>query len=181
MSVSAEFDNVDSVKHALELSGAVAFLPLSAISEELSSGTLVALDCDWLKLHSPLGVIQRRDTSLGRTARALHEMLFRQVSQDVLETQDDLQSQDGDATQDGDAALGHRMSEPEQVRGFEGTDTSLSSDVANSATDGMAQAQRLEPGRAARSTTRPAGQSRLGQPRVGNRGARRPVKLSKKR
>jgi DNA-binding transcriptional LysR family regulator len=71
MPIAAEFDNVDSVKHALELNGAVAFLPRPAIVEELESGTLVSLTCDWLTLQRPLGVIQRRDTSLGRTARAL--------------------------------------------------------------------------------------------------------------
>lgn len=81
MPIAAEFDNVDSVKHALELNGAVAFLPRPAIVEELESGTLVALTCDWLNLQRPLGVIQRRDTSLGRTARALYELLFQKVAQ----------------------------------------------------------------------------------------------------
>ena len=80
MPIAAEFDNVDSVKHALELNGAVAFLPRPAIVEELESGTLVALTCDWLTLQRPLGVIQRRDTSLGRTARALYELLFQKVA-----------------------------------------------------------------------------------------------------
>lgn len=81
MPIAAEFDNVDSVKHALELNGAVAFLPRPAIVEELESGTLVALTCDWLTLQRPLGVIQRRDTSLGRTARALYELLFQKVAE----------------------------------------------------------------------------------------------------
>jgi hypothetical protein len=81
MPIAAEFDNVDSVKHALELNGAVAFLPQPAIVEELDSGALVALTCDWLTLQRPLGVIQRRDTALGRTARALYELLFQKVAQ----------------------------------------------------------------------------------------------------
>ncbi len=80
MPIAAEFDNVDSVKHALDLNSAVAFLPKPAIAEELESGTLVALPCDWLSLQRPLGVIQRRDTSLGRTARAFYELLFQEVS-----------------------------------------------------------------------------------------------------
>jgi DNA-binding transcriptional LysR family regulator len=80
MPIAAEFDNVDSVKHALELNGAVAFLPRPAIVEELESGTLVSLPCDWLTLQRPLGVIQRRDTSLGRTARALYELLLEKVA-----------------------------------------------------------------------------------------------------
>ncbi len=82
MPIAAEFDNVDSVKHALELNAAVAFLPRPAIVEELESGSLVALPCEWLDLHRPLGVIQRRDTALGRTARALYELMFQKVSQE---------------------------------------------------------------------------------------------------
>lgn len=76
MSIAAEFDNVDSVKHALEVNNSVAFLPRPAIQLELDSGSLVALTCDWLALSRPLGIIQRRDTSLGRTARALFELLI---------------------------------------------------------------------------------------------------------
>ena len=76
MPVAAEFDNVDSVKHALGVNHCVAFLPRPAIQEELNSGKLVALECEWLELNRPLGVIQRRDTALGRTARALLELLF---------------------------------------------------------------------------------------------------------
>lgn len=83
MPIAAEFDNVDSVKHALELHNAVAFLPRPAIAEELESGTLVALTCDWLNLQRPLGVILRRDTALGRTARAFYELLIqRNVDED---------------------------------------------------------------------------------------------------
>lgn len=76
MPIAAEFDNVDSVKHALDVNNSVAFLPRPAIQEELQSGSLVALTCDWLELSRPLGIIQRRDTSLGRTARALFELLL---------------------------------------------------------------------------------------------------------
>lgn len=80
MPIAAEFDNVDSVKHALDLNNAVAFLPRPAIGEELESGALVALPCQWLTLQRPLGIIQRRDTSLGRTARALYELMFQKVA-----------------------------------------------------------------------------------------------------
>ncbi len=79
MPIAAEFDNVDSVKHALDLNSAVAFLPKPAIAEELESGTLVALPCD----GCPCSVhweSSRRDTSLGRTARAFYELLFQEVS-----------------------------------------------------------------------------------------------------
>ncbi len=57
MPIAAEFDNVDSLKHALDLHNAVAFLPRPTIAEELENGTLVALTCDWLDLQRPLGII----------------------------------------------------------------------------------------------------------------------------
>lgn len=76
MPIAAEFDNVDSLKHALDLHNAVAFLPRPTIAEELENGTLVALTCDWLDLQRPLGIILRRDTALGRTARAFYELLI---------------------------------------------------------------------------------------------------------
>ena len=76
MPIAAEFDNVDSLKHALGVHNAVAFLPRPTIAEELENGTLVALTCDWLNLQRPLGIILRRDTALGRTARAFYELLI---------------------------------------------------------------------------------------------------------
>ncbi len=76
MRIAAELDNIDSVKHALEVDSAVAFLPEPAVREEIESGVLVALKCDWLKLHRPLGVIQRRNNTLGRTARGVLELIL---------------------------------------------------------------------------------------------------------
>ncbi|MFO1062466.1 MAG: LysR family transcriptional regulator [Pirellulales bacterium] len=76
MQIAAELDNIDSVKHALEINSGVAFLPRPAIASEIASGSVVALPCDWLSMQRPLGVIERRDTSLGRTARAFYELLF---------------------------------------------------------------------------------------------------------
>ena len=83
MPIAAEFDNVDSLKHALDLHNAVAFLPRPTIAEELENGTLVALTCDWLDLQRPLGIILRRDTALGRTARAFYELLIQRDDQSV--------------------------------------------------------------------------------------------------
>ncbi len=83
MPIAAEFDNVDSLKHALDLHNAVAFLPKPTIAEELENGTLVALTCDWLDLQRPLGIILRRDTALGRTARAFYELLIQREDRAV--------------------------------------------------------------------------------------------------
>lgn len=76
MRVAAELDNIDSVKHALEVNSAVAFLPEPTVREEINSGALVALRCNWLKLQRPLGIIQRRNNVLGRTARGVLELIL---------------------------------------------------------------------------------------------------------
>ncbi len=76
MRIAAELDNIDSVKHALEVDSAIAFLPEPTVKEEIESGSLVALKCPWLDLTRPLGVIQRRSCMLGRTARGVLELIL---------------------------------------------------------------------------------------------------------
>jgi DNA-binding transcriptional LysR family regulator len=75
MQVASEFDNIDSVKHALEVNSALAFLPEPAVREELTGGSLVSVDCPWLKLRRPLGLIQRKGASPGPTARGVIELI----------------------------------------------------------------------------------------------------------
>lgn len=79
MQIAAELDNVDSVKHGLEVNTAVAFLPEPTVREELALGSLKALRCPWLSMRRPLGVIQRRNSSLGRTARGFLELMLDDV------------------------------------------------------------------------------------------------------
>ena len=76
MQIAAELDNIDSVKHAMEVNSAVAFLPEPTVLEEIQAGTVVVLNCPWLKLIRPLGLIQRRNCTLGRTARGVIELIL---------------------------------------------------------------------------------------------------------
>lgn len=76
MQIASELDNIDSVKHALEVDSSVSFLPEPSVREELSSESLVALKCPWLDLCRPIGIIQRRNSSLGRTARGVLELIL---------------------------------------------------------------------------------------------------------
>ncbi len=75
MQIIAEFDNIDSIKHGLTVNAGVAFLPEPTVREEIAAGRLVALQCPWLKLNRPLGIIQRKNSTLGRTARGLLELM----------------------------------------------------------------------------------------------------------
>lgn len=76
MQVAAELDNIDSVRHAMEVNSAVAFLPRASVKEELEKGSIVALNCPWLDLKRPLGLIQRRNDTLSRTARGVIEIIM---------------------------------------------------------------------------------------------------------
>ncbi len=76
MQIAGEFDNIDSVKHAMDVNNAVAFLPRPAVHEDPNDHTLVELKCPWLELSRPLGVIQRRGDTLGRTARGVMELVL---------------------------------------------------------------------------------------------------------
>lgn len=76
MHVAAELDNIDSVKHAMEVNSAVAFLPEPTVQEEIEAGSVIVLNCPWLKLTRPLGLIQRRNSALGRTARGVVELIL---------------------------------------------------------------------------------------------------------
>lgn len=76
MQIAAELDNIDSVKHALEVNSAVAFLPEPTVEEETREGSIGTLNCPWLDLERPLGLIQRRNCTLGRTARGVIELIL---------------------------------------------------------------------------------------------------------
>ncbi len=81
MQIAAEFDNIDSVKHGMEVHQAVAFLPRPTVAEELEAGDLVQLHCPWMHLCRALGVIQRRAGTLSRTARGVMEMMIKEGKQ----------------------------------------------------------------------------------------------------
>ncbi len=97
MQIAAELDNIDSVKHALEVNSAIAFLPEPTVREEVEAGHLVVLHCPWLKLIRPLGLIQRRNSALGRTARGVIELI---LESSIRETESTAQTsaQAGDAS-----------------------------------------------------------------------------------
>ncbi|QDV27223.1 LysR family transcriptional regulator [Aureliella helgolandensis] len=77
MQVAAEFDNIDSVKHAMEVNSAVSFLPRPTVQAELTDRTMIELRCPWLNLKRPLGLIQRRNDTLGRTARGVADFILK--------------------------------------------------------------------------------------------------------
>lgn len=73
--VQARFDNIESIKRAVELATGVALLPLPTIQRELSAGTLVAVPLAGAKLVRPLAIIHRRQRRLSTAVLCFVEVL----------------------------------------------------------------------------------------------------------
>jgi DNA-binding transcriptional LysR family regulator len=70
-----EFDNTETIKRAVEINAGVAILPQPTVDREIAAGTLVARTIADAELHRPVGIIQRRNKVLGKTARRFMQLL----------------------------------------------------------------------------------------------------------
>jgi DNA-binding transcriptional LysR family regulator len=73
--VVMEFDNIETIKRAVEIDAGVALLPEPTVAREVEAGTLVALPLDTDELVRPVGILQRRGRELTATARRFVELL----------------------------------------------------------------------------------------------------------
>jgi DNA-binding transcriptional LysR family regulator len=73
--VAMEFDNIETIKRALEIDAGVALLPAPTVVREVETGTLAAVPLTTDDLVRPLGIIHRRGKELTSTARRFIELL----------------------------------------------------------------------------------------------------------
>jgi DNA-binding transcriptional LysR family regulator len=73
--VVLEFDNIENIKQAIEISAGVALLPAPALKRDVDAGVLAAVPLADAKLSRPLGVIHRRTPGPSRTATRFIELL----------------------------------------------------------------------------------------------------------
>lgn len=73
--VVMEFDNIETIKRAIEIDAGVALLPAPTVVREVEAGTLAAVPLSTNELVRPLGIIHRRGKDLGVTVRRFIEML----------------------------------------------------------------------------------------------------------
>ncbi len=77
--VALEFDNIENIKRAVEISAGVAILPEPTVAEEVRAGSLAALAIDGQdpkhRLTRPLAVIHRRHEKLDITTSRFLELL----------------------------------------------------------------------------------------------------------
>jgi DNA-binding transcriptional LysR family regulator len=73
--VGLEFDNIENIKKAVEVSAGVSLLPEPTLRREVRDGTLVARALAGCKLVRPLGIIHHRNRKLSPTALRFIDLL----------------------------------------------------------------------------------------------------------
>ena len=74
--VVLEFDNIETIKRAVEINAGVSLLPEPTVAAQVADGSLVAIEIQDKPLVRPLGIIQRKGVELGKTARQFIELLL---------------------------------------------------------------------------------------------------------
>jgi DNA-binding transcriptional LysR family regulator len=70
-----EFDNVETVKRAVEIDAGVAIVPLGTVTQEVSKLTLAAVAVEDVDLHRPQAVIFKRHKVLSTATKQFINML----------------------------------------------------------------------------------------------------------
>ncbi len=70
-----EFDNIETIKRAVEINSGVSILPRTAILQELGSGTIKALPFSNENFFRPTGILVRKDRVLSKGGRYFIDLL----------------------------------------------------------------------------------------------------------
>jgi DNA-binding transcriptional LysR family regulator len=70
-----EFDNIETIKRAIEIKSGISIMPQTAILQEISSGTIKAIPFSNENFIRPTGIIVRKDKIFGQAGRYLIELL----------------------------------------------------------------------------------------------------------
>jgi DNA-binding transcriptional LysR family regulator len=74
-----EFDNIETVKRAVEINAGVSILPQATVVPEVAGGTLKAIPFSNERFVRPTGIIVRKGRTLSQAARYLVELLRKQA------------------------------------------------------------------------------------------------------
>lgn len=77
--VVMEFDNIETIKRALEIDAGVAILPEPSVAREVAAGSLVAIPITGEELVRPIGILYRRGKELGVTVRRFIDLLRKTI------------------------------------------------------------------------------------------------------
>lgn len=73
--IAFEFDNIETMKRAIEINEGISLLPEPTIAKEVASGTLVKVELEGEPQTRPLGIVYRRDRPLRELAKKFIELL----------------------------------------------------------------------------------------------------------
>ncbi|MCA9259009.1 MAG: LysR family transcriptional regulator [Planctomycetales bacterium] len=88
VNVQQEFDNVETMKRAIEAEGGLSILPEASVRREVAAGTLWQASIVDAPLSRPLGIVYRRDRQLSELAQQFIGMLQAQADFDALDVHD---------------------------------------------------------------------------------------------
>lgn len=74
-----EFDNIETIKRAVEINAGISILPMPAIVQEVAGGTIKAIGFSNERMVRPTGIIVRRGRALSQAARYCIELLRKQT------------------------------------------------------------------------------------------------------
>lgn len=69
VNVTLEFDNIETIKRAIEIDAGVSILPEPSVRREIALGSLANVPLKGNPLERPLGIVHRRDKQLSELAR----------------------------------------------------------------------------------------------------------------
>ena len=78
-----EFDNIETIKRAVEINAGLSILPKPCLRSELAAGTLKAISFTNEHFYRPTGIIIRKDKHLTKAARYLIELLRKDFESDL--------------------------------------------------------------------------------------------------
>jgi DNA-binding transcriptional LysR family regulator len=70
-----QFDNIETVKRAVEIDSGVAIVPQETISEEVATHTLVAVELEHGAYSRPLGILYKKNKVLSPAIKLFIAML----------------------------------------------------------------------------------------------------------
>jgi DNA-binding transcriptional LysR family regulator len=83
--VAMEFDNIETIKRAIEIDAGVGLLPEPTTTREVAAGTLVTIPLTTDELVRPLGIIYRRGRELSSAAWRFIDLLKQEAQLDGAE------------------------------------------------------------------------------------------------
>ena len=78
-----EFDNIETVKRAVEIDSGISILPRPAILQEVGSGTIKAIGFSNEEFVRPTGIIVRKGKMLSQAGRYLIELLRKRTEREI--------------------------------------------------------------------------------------------------